>query len=157
MRLIGALAGFLALISAPAAAHEFLIYFPAGRMDLPDRYRRVISDAACWTSQGTAPRLVVVADADPGGEAAVAQRLSAHRADAVAQALVAAGVAREAITTEPRGGSRPAVHSSGGRPEPLNRRAVILASFEPGSMGARRSCPHVGNEFIKVAPREREG
>ena len=67
----------------------------------------------------------VIGHADRAGSIAYNKTLSLKRAKTVRQALVAEGVARDAISISGRGESEPMVPTADGAREPQNRRVHI--------------------------------
>jgi outer membrane protein OmpA-like peptidoglycan-associated protein len=114
------------LLSAqPPKPQPFTIYFelgtdeftPASKLDF-EAARQII---ATWT----AVEVVVIGHTDRMGAADYNDKLSHQRARKVAQRLVAAGVAAEAIQIAARGEREPLVPTPDGVPEPRNRRVEI--------------------------------
>ncbi len=78
-----------------------------------------------------APDAVSVAGhADRAGSEAYNDRLSSERAENVAEALIAAGIPADSVSTDAFGESSPAIPTEDGVREPANRRAEVEASFE---------------------------
>lgn len=98
----------------------FLTYFPAGSAEFPQAGASVVQSAVTYA--GAAGAVKVTAHRD-GAES---DDVSLLRAAAVVQALVNGGVARNRITTDSAGFSKPAVPSQGA--EPLNRRVEMCVT-----------------------------
>jgi outer membrane protein OmpA-like peptidoglycan-associated protein len=113
---------------APAAsvARTYLVFFDWDRADLTARAREIIREAATNAQRARVTRIEVAGHADRSGDAAYNQRLSQRRAEAVAAELVRDGVARNAITVQAFGESRPLVPTADNVREPQNRRVEIV-------------------------------
>ncbi|MCQ4162934.1 OmpA family protein [Roseomonas sp. GC11] len=107
-------------------ARTYLVFFDFDRADLTDRARQIVAEAAQNSSRVQATRIEVAGHADRSGSPQYNQRLSQRRADAVAAELVRLGVARNAITVQAFGESRPLVPTADGVREPQNRRVEIV-------------------------------
>jgi opacity protein-like surface antigen len=110
----------------PAPPRTFLVFFDWDRADLTDRARQIIGEAAEASRRVQTTRIEVAGHADRSGDAAYNQRLSQRRADNVAAELVRRGVARNIITIQAFGESRPLVPTADGVREPQNRRVEIV-------------------------------
>jgi len=121
-----------AVVEAPAPAapsmpsRTYLVFFDWDRADLTDRARQVIAEAARATSRVQVTRIEVAGNTDASGMPRYNQGLSIRRAQTVASELVRLGVARQTITDQGFGGSRPLVQTVNGVREPQNRRVEIL-------------------------------
>ncbi|SHK45390.1 Outer membrane protein beta-barrel domain-containing protein [Roseomonas rosea] len=112
--------------AAPAPARTYLVFFDFDRADLTDRARQIIADAAqAVTSTGTT-RIEVAGHADRSGTPQYNQRLSMRRAEAVAAELSRRGIARNQMSIQAFGESRPLVATADGVREPQNRRVEIV-------------------------------
>ena len=120
----------LAEAPAPAApsvpSRTYLVFFDWDRADLTDRARQVVAEAAQATSRVQVTRIEVAGHTDASGTPRYNQGLSIRRAQNVASELVRLGVARQAITVQGFGESRPLVQAADGVREPQNRRVEIL-------------------------------
>jgi len=112
---------------APAPARSFLVFFDFDRADLNDRARQIIGEAAqnAQRAQGVT-RIEVSGHADRSGTPQYNQRLSERRAQAVAAELERRGIARNQMTIQAFGESRPLVPTADGVREPQNRRVEIV-------------------------------
>ncbi|HEY9218773.1 MAG TPA: OmpA family protein, partial [Phenylobacterium sp.] len=110
-------------------ARQFIVYFPFDQYVLTPEAQTVVQQAADYARNGNATRVVVVGHADTSGSQAYNVRLSERRAKAVADGLVAAGVAQTALNVDWRGETEPAVPTGDGVKEPLNRRSTIDINF----------------------------
>ncbi|SHJ50377.1 OmpA family protein, partial [Roseomonas rosea] len=109
-----------------APARTYLVFFDFDRADLTDRARQIIADAAqAVTSTGTT-RIEVAGHADRSGTPQYNQRLSMRRAEAVAAELSRRGIARNQMSIQAFGESRPLVPTADGVREPQNRRVEIV-------------------------------
>ncbi|HYZ61908.1 MAG TPA: OmpA family protein [Acetobacteraceae bacterium] len=120
----------VAAMAAPAPVREpartYLVFFDWDRADLSDRARQVIAEAAQASTRVQVTRIEVNGYTDRSGTAQYNQGLSLRRAQAVAAELVRLGVAREAITIQGFGETRPLVPTPDGVREPQNRRVEII-------------------------------
>lgn len=80
---------------------------------------------ACLGKGGAPSAVLVTGHADPSGDAAANERLSAARAEAVRAALVAAGVPVGTITTSAKGSTDPSADNTTAEGRALNRRVDI--------------------------------
>ena len=81
--------------------------------------------AACLGKAGAPAAVLVTGHADPAGNAAANERLSAARAESVKAALVAAGVPAATITTSAKGSSDSTGDTSTAEGRAANRRVDI--------------------------------
>jgi len=102
------------------------VFFDWDRADLTDRARQIIAEAAQATTRVQVTRIEVAGHADRSGTPAYNQGLSQRRAQNVAAELVRLGVARQEISTQAFGESRPLVATADGVREPQNRRVEIV-------------------------------
>lgn len=122
----------------PAAGNN-VVYFSTGSAEIPsdamEMIRAIVEDAQQGQAdqqaqQGTqdqegTPRIEVVGYADSAGPAELNEELSQRRAEAVADALAAEGLPREAITVEWHGEEQLPVPTGDEVHEPDNRRVAI--------------------------------
>jgi outer membrane protein OmpA-like peptidoglycan-associated protein len=86
-----------------AATHRHLVFFQPASAELTPTGRSVVRSAA-EQAAAMKPRLIKVTGyASPLGQVSDTQALSQERANAVAQALIAAGVPRERLSIEAKG------------------------------------------------------
>lgn len=111
---------------APAPARTYLVFFDWDRADLTDRARPIIAEAAQATTRVQVTRIEVAGHTDRSGTPAYNQGPSQRRAQNVAAELVRLGVARQEISTQAFGESRPLVATADGVREPQNRRVEIV-------------------------------
>lgn len=107
-------------------SRTYLVFFNWDRADLTDRARQVIAEAAQATSRVQVTRIEVAGHTDASGAPRYNQGLSVRRAQNVASELVRLGVARQAISIQGFGESRPLVQTADGVREPQNRRVEIV-------------------------------
>ena len=114
--------------SAPVAApsRSYLVFFDWDRAGLTGRARQIIAEAAQASTCVQTTRIEVSGYTDSSGTARYNQGLSVRRAEAVQMELVRDGVAREAISVQGYGDSRPLVPTAQGVREPQNRRVEIV-------------------------------
>lgn len=108
----------------PTAA-SFTVYFDKSGRTLNDDQLETLRQVIATARTGRQSRISVVGHTDAAGSADANQALSLKRANLVADALVAMGARREAITTSGVGAADPEVPSADGVKETKNRRVVI--------------------------------
>jgi outer membrane protein OmpA-like peptidoglycan-associated protein len=113
-------------VQPQAVARTYLVFFDWDRADLTTRAREIIAEAANASRTVQTTRIEVQGHADRSGSDAYNMRLSRRRADNVAAELVRRGVARNIITIQAFGESRPLVPTADGVREPQNRRVEII-------------------------------
>ncbi|MBP0443952.1 OmpA family protein [Roseomonas sp. SSH11] len=112
--------------AAPAPARTYLVFFDFDRADLTDRARQIIGEAAQAVQSTGTTRIEVAGHADRSGTPQYNQRLSMRRAEAVAAELSRRGIARNQMSIQAFGESRPLVPTADGVREPQNRRVEIV-------------------------------
>ncbi|WP_043829274.1 OmpA family protein [Muricoccus aerilatus] len=110
----------------PAPARTYLVFFDFDRADLTDRARQIIGEAAQAVNTTGTTRIEVAGHADRSGTPQYNQRLSQRRAEAVAAELSRRGIARNQMSIQAFGESRPLVPTADGVREPQNRRVEIV-------------------------------
>ena len=105
------------------AKGPYVVYFPFNGTKLDDAAMSVIKDAAA-AAKGA--KMMVSGHTDRAGSDAYNMRLSGDRAGAVARALIAQGVPKNAIKRTQHGETQPAVPTDDGVKEPKNRRVEII-------------------------------
>jgi outer membrane protein OmpA-like peptidoglycan-associated protein len=113
---------------AMAAAPEpvtFVVYFDFDKAELDPQAQSVLAEAEA-AAKKLGGAVSIAGYTDTAGAATYNDGLSAVRADAVAKALAAGGVASTRIATSAEGERAPAVATPDGTPEAANRRAVII-------------------------------
>jgi outer membrane protein OmpA-like peptidoglycan-associated protein len=118
------LAGVLASVASAAAAHEYLIYYPPGVVEAPERYRPQVADVVI-RCQGAVARVLVRTHTDRVGTVEANLKLSEARAEHMSNLLQAHGVSPRAIVLVPRGEAEPAVPTQDEVAEPLNHRTTL--------------------------------
>lgn len=138
LAVLGALAGcaprFMdrsAVVAEPeaCAAKRFEIYFADGEARLTEPARQAIGMTAAQLQGCDIRRVEVVGLSDARGGPTANQTLSERRAQAVAEALTAAGWPAPAFAVEATGEAG-AVTDSGAR-EPMRRRTEVLVEAAP--------------------------
>ncbi|MEW5727035.1 MAG: OmpA family protein [Pseudomonadota bacterium] len=109
----------------PAEVERFQVYFPFDSAQLTPSGQRVIAAAAEDIRRENATQVEVTGHADRAGDDDYNRRLSAQRAQAVKQVLVAQGIPADRIETQARGERDPVVPTPDDVRQPQNRRAVI--------------------------------
>ncbi len=110
----------------PPPPKVFLVFFDWDRYNITPEGHQIIALAAQQYHAGGSVRLQVTGYTDLSGSAGYNQRLSERRANAVATALAALGVARNDMAVTGRGMNDPRVPTAPGVREPQNRRVEIL-------------------------------
>ena len=111
---------------APALARSYLVFFDWDRVDLNDRARQIVAEAAQASKRVADTRIDVAGHADRTGTAAYNLALSRRRAETVAGELVRQGVPAASIVINAFGDTKPLVATGPGQREPQNRRVEIV-------------------------------
>ena len=109
----------------PARVQQFTLYFVEGKDQFTDASAAALDGVLAEIARRPVPDVLVVGHTDARGSDAVNDPLSRQRAEVVRRALIARGVAAEAILTVGRGKREPVVPTADGVAEPLNRRVEI--------------------------------
>lgn len=119
------------LVSTPTACHaqRFDVYFGEGEARLTDSARQAVGMTATLLQGCEIRRVQVVGLADATGGSAANLTLSQRRAQAVAEALTAAGWPSPVFDLD-AAGDRGAV-TAGGLTEPLRRRTEVIVTAAP--------------------------
>ena len=104
---------------------EFMVFFGFNQSDLTDEALATIKEAVGAVHDSGSAAISVVGHADRAGSIGYNKALSLRRAKSVRKALIAEGVAAEAISIAGRGESEPLVPTNDGVREPQNRRVHI--------------------------------
>lgn len=107
------------------SANLYLVFFDFNRSNLSPVASRVIEKVVADAAKANPSRITVSGNADRSGSDAYNLALSKRRADTVAGALTAGGVARGKLQVEWFGESRPRVKTPDGVREPENRNVEI--------------------------------
>jgi OOP family OmpA-OmpF porin len=110
----------------PPPQKVYLVFFDWDKYNITPEGQQIIQLAAQQYRAGGSVRLQVTGYTDLSGSAGYNQRLSERRANAVANALAALGVARSDMAVTGRGMNDPRVPTAPGVREPQNRRVEIL-------------------------------
>jgi OOP family OmpA-OmpF porin len=110
----------------PPPPKVYLVFFDWDKYNITPEGQQIIQLAAQQYRAGGSVRLQVTGYTDLSGSAGYNQRLSERRANAVANALAALGVARNDMVVTGRGMNDPRVPTAPGVREPQNRRVEIL-------------------------------
>ncbi len=124
-----AAAPLLAQAPAPAGQAEgerFVVYFASGSAELDSAAEVVLNEAKAALAKLERGRILLIAGTDTVGDPAANVRLSERRADAVAAAMIAGGVAPSAIRAEAFGEADLADPTGDGVDQAGNRRVEIL-------------------------------
>ena len=111
---------------APAPARSYLVFFDWDSAVLTERARQIVAEAAQNAARVQVTRIEVAGHADRTGTPGYNLALSRRRAEVVAAELVRHGVAKQAITVQAFGDSKPLVATAEGVREPQNRRVEIV-------------------------------
>jgi outer membrane protein OmpA-like peptidoglycan-associated protein len=112
------------IVVAASADCPGLVFFDSGETEIRREWQTVLDTAAAEVRTGG--RLVVTGHSDTPGSRSVNGRLAKARAEAVATALVARGVARSAIETRSAGETQLLIPTADGVREIHNRRVSIV-------------------------------
>ena len=110
----------------PPPQKVFLVFFDWDKYNITPEGQQIIALAAQQYKAGGSVRIQVTGYTDLSGSAGYNQRLSERRANAVASALAALGVARSDMAVTGRGMNDPRVPTAPGVREPQNRRVEIV-------------------------------
>src|SRR5439155_10848686 len=110
----------------PPPQKVYLVFFDWDKYNITPEGQRIIQVAAQQYKAGGSVRLQVTGYTDTSGSPGYNQRLSERRANAVANALAALGVARSDMAVIGRGENDLRVPTADGVREPQNRRVEIL-------------------------------
>ena len=110
----------------PPPPKVFLVFFDWDKYNITPEGQQIIALAAQQYKSGGSVKLQVTGYTDLSGSAGYNQRLSERRANAVANALAALGVARSDMVVTGRGMNDPRVPTAPGVREPQNRRVEIV-------------------------------
>ncbi len=108
------------------------LLFDSGQATIKPGGRRAIKNLAQFMRKQPERKIVIEGFTDDRGSAAVNQRLSARRAQAVRKALVQDGIEAERIEARGRGADYPVATNSNAQGRQLNRRVEILIGEGPG-------------------------
>jgi outer membrane protein OmpA-like peptidoglycan-associated protein len=114
-----------ALAARPRPPMVFVVYFATDEAEVDPGSAASLAAATRAALATPNDDIGVVGHADATGEEAENEALSLRRANAVRDALVAAGVAPSVIEIGYDGSNDPLVPSPRGRPEPRNRRVEV--------------------------------
>ena len=109
-----------ATFQAATAPAPMMIFFDSGGKEIRREWEPVLDEAAKAAAAGT--RLRLTGHSDRSGSATGNRRTSLERARAVADALVARGASRTALTVEGMGEENPFLPTADGVREIQNRR-----------------------------------
>ena len=109
-----------------AAPNVYLVLFDFDKSNINDAAQAVVNQVVADFSANKSTAISVTGHTDRSGSDAYNEKLSERRADSVREALIAAGVPAEAITTAWKGEAENAVPTADGVKEQANRRAEII-------------------------------
>ncbi|MDH3475166.1 MAG: OmpA family protein [Rhodospirillales bacterium] len=108
-----------------AFGEHYTIYFDFDSAEPSDDAMKMAMEAAAAAQAIKGATLLIAGHADSAGDAAYNLALSQHRADAIRQLLLSAGVKAEQIGTANYGETQPSVHTPDETAEGKNRRVEI--------------------------------
>lgn len=114
------------LRAEPAPTRLFTLHFQTDKAVLTEASRALLPDILAAVRQRAPTEITVFGHADATGSGAHNMRLSAERAQAVADWLRRQDPLFDDIDVQYFGETRPAVKTPPGTPEPANRRAEIM-------------------------------
>lgn len=114
------------------------VLFEFGRAEIKPSARDSLSQLATFLRENPERHVLIEGFTDSIGSDSVNQQLSERRAEAVAQALVGMGVARERITSAGYGKSYPIADNSSDSNRALNRRVEVYISQDGEPVQPRR-------------------
>jgi OOP family OmpA-OmpF porin len=113
-------------VAAAPREQNFLVFFDFDKYQITPEGQSVIQRAVDnFRRTGSVPRIVATGHADRAGPEDYNMALSDRRANAVRQALVAAGIPANEVNTQAKGETQPLVPTPDGEREPQNRRVEI--------------------------------
>ncbi len=112
-------------VGAPVESVDFLTFFNLGSAKLTAEAQQVVDQAVSAAKTGSDQPILITGFTDTTGTPAYNLRLSKQRAQAVADAMIAQGIAANRITTKGVGENDLLVPTGDGVAEPQNRRAQI--------------------------------
>lgn len=115
-----------ALAARPLPPVQFTLYFIEGRDEFTDVSKREFDSVFTEIARRPVPDVLVIGHTDTVGNDAFNDNLSRQRAEVVRRALVARGIAAEAIVVVGRGKREPIVVTGDNVAEARNRRVEIL-------------------------------
>jgi outer membrane protein OmpA-like peptidoglycan-associated protein len=111
----------------PAAPVVFIVFFDWDKDSITPEGMQIVQQAAAAYKSGAPVQIQVTGYTDRSGSPGYNQRLSERRANNVAKALAAQGVAKEQMIVSGRGENDNRVPTADGVREPQNRRVDIVA------------------------------
>ena len=113
------------LAQQPARPRSFVVSFESGGNRLTSTAQPVLAEMRSALANLPAAEVVVIGHTDLSGSVETNDKLSLTRAEAVRELLVAAGVARSAVTVVGRGKREPLVQATDEAANARNRRVEI--------------------------------
>lgn len=110
----------------PSLTRRFLVFFDADALEMDDRARFVLREAAAMRTALGAGRVEVIGHSDRTGTPAYRRTLSERRARAVAAELARQGVPTDWIELRGLGDAQPLVPTAEGVAEPQNNRVEVV-------------------------------
>ncbi len=115
-----------AAAAKPPPVLRFILYFVTGTDDLTADSAVMLQDVLKSFANRPAPRAAVVGHTDRVGAADLNRKLALTRAEAIANALTAAGMPRDAVSIASNGEDAPLVPTADDVAEARNRRVEVL-------------------------------
>jgi len=113
-------------LGTPSMPTPFMVYFALDSSALDAEATATLDDISAQYQSVVPPRVLVVGHTDTSGSTDYNIVLSERRAESVARALAARGIASEVMRLEAYGEERLMVPTPDGTVEPLNRRVEIM-------------------------------
>jgi peptidoglycan-associated lipoprotein len=127
------------------------VFFSEGSAELGARARKALAAQAVWLAHHPAVRVTIEGHADdPGGDDTI---LSGHRAEAVRQRLIEAGIAPERIRTVAYGRRYLIATCADPRCGPQNRRAVTVVGWPTAAIDSGGLRPRPREDVGRLSPR----
>lgn len=101
--ILGVLLAIGACAGPPPATQPLVVYYQEWSAALDDSAQQIVKSAATWANSHPTLPIVVVGYADPEGSPQANRDLSRTRAQRVADALIADGVAAQRVTVTAHG------------------------------------------------------
>lgn len=115
-----------ALAAQPPRPAHFTLYFVEGKDEFTTESTQIVASVFAEIAKRPVPDVLVIGHADNVGTDQINDALSLQRAETVRAALIAHGIAPDAVSAIGRGKREPVVPTAEGVPEARNRRVEIV-------------------------------